>query len=287
MKRAVPVGGAMALGAAVAFGVTTPLVQRFGRGLGPFSTAALLYVGSALFALPAARGPALPLRRADVPRLLLVTVLGAFLAPIALAWGLQRTSGVSASLLLNLEALFTVVLARLLWREHVSARVAGALVAVLAGGVLLVWDGRSEGGQAGWGALAVVAATLGWSADGVVGRPLSERNPAQVVLAKGALGALLSFALAWASAESVPTATRVALLLGCGAIGYGASLWLYLLAQRAIGAARTGTVFAAAPFLGATVAWALGERAGGVATVLAAALCAAGVVLQLTERPAA
>jgi drug/metabolite transporter (DMT)-like permease len=282
----VATGGALALGAALAFGGTTPLVQRFGRGLGPFTTACLLYLGSALFvAVPAASQSARPRRvlRADMPRLLTVTMLGAFVAPIALAWGLQRTSGVVASLLLNLEALFTVLLARLLWGERIGGRVAAALVATLVGGCLLVVDGRSMSIEAGWGALAIVGATLAWASDGVIGRPLSERDPSQVVLLKGFMGAILSLGLALVFRERWPTGRAALALVACGAIGYGASLRLYLRAQRAVGAARTGTVFAAAPFIGASVAWIMGEQAGGAGTVAAAGLCAAGVALQLTE----
>lgn len=40
-------GGLLALLAATLFGVSTPLVQRFGEGIGPFTTAGLLYVGAA------------------------------------------------------------------------------------------------------------------------------------------------------------------------------------------------------------------------------------------------
>lgn len=281
--RPIAAGGLLALGAAAMFGVTTPLVQRFGRDTGPFTTAALLYAGSALFASMPSGPRHAPLRRTDVPRLVTVTLLGAVLAPIALVWGLQRTSGVVASLLLNLEALFTVALARLLWSEPIGRRVAAALLATLAGGTLLVFDGRAASAAAGWGALAVVVATLGWASDGVVGRPLSERDPSQVVLWKGLLGAMLSFGLARGAGEAWPAGTSSLALLGCGAVGYGASLRLYLLAQRSVGAARTGTVFAAAPFIGAAVAWTMGERAGGLTTIAAATLCAVGVALQLTE----
>ena len=281
--RSIASGGALALGAAFAFGATTPLVQRFGRGIGPFTTASLLYFGSALFAVLPAGSRSAPLRRTDVPRLLTVSALGAVVAPIALAWGLQRTSGVVASLLLNLEVLFTVLLARLLWSERIGGRVAAALVATLAGGALLVIDGRAMSVEAGWGAFAIVGATLAWAGDGVIGRPLAERDPSQVVLAKGSLGAVLSLLLSRALGEGWPGGPAALALLACGAVGYGASLRLYLRAQRAVGAARTGTVFAAAPFIGASMAWAMGERAGGIGTLAAAGLCAAGVALQLTE----
>jgi drug/metabolite transporter (DMT)-like permease len=277
-------GSVLALASAVAFGVTTPIVQRFGRGVGPFTTAGLLYAGAAIVsAFPRDATEEAPLRRTDAARVAVVALLGAVVAPVALAWGLQRTSGITASLLLNLEAIFTVLLARALWREPIGGRVALAVTAMVAGAALLIVQGRAVSVAAGWGALAVAGATLAWAGDNVVGRPLADRDPTRVVLAKGTLGAALSFALARAAGERWPAWGAVAALAATGAVGYGASLRLYLRAQRIVGAARTGSVFAAAPFVGAAVAWALGERAGGASTLAAGALCALGVWLHATE----
>jgi drug/metabolite transporter (DMT)-like permease len=283
VARPFAVGSGLAVASAVAFGVTTPFVQRFGHGVGPFTTAALLYAGAACVSLAPRDGNEAPVRRADAARLVAVAFLGAVVAPVALAWGLQRTSGVTASLLLNLEAVFTVVLARAVWREPIGWRVAIAAGAMVAGGALLVADGRAASAAGGWGTIAVIVATLGWAADNVFGRPLADRDPTRVVLAKGALGAALSFALARGLSEGSPRWTSAVALLAAGAIGYGASLRLYLRAQRIIGAARAGSVFAVAPFVGAAVAWALGERAGGAATLAAGGLCAIGVWLHGTE----
>jgi drug/metabolite transporter (DMT)-like permease len=277
-------GALLAVGAALAFGATTPLVQHEGRGVGPFATAALLYTGAAFVAaLPPYSASGAPLRRSDAGRLLAVALLGALVAPAALAWGLQRTDGVSASLLLNLEALFTVILAWAVWHEPIGARVAAALAAMLAGGVGLVGSGVALSVHAGFGALAVAGATLAWAADNTVGRPLADRSTAQVVLAKSSVGAAASVALALATRESAPHWRAALALSACGAFGYGASLRLYLRAQRVIGAARTGSIFAAAPFVGAGLAWAMGQRAAGAPALGAAVLCALGVWLHLTE----
>ena len=282
-KNPFAVGTSLGFASAVAFGVSTPLVQRFGRGVGPFTTAALLYAGAALVsALPRARGDA-PLRGRDWKLLALVALLGAVAAPIALAWGLQHTSGVAASLLLSLEAVFTVLLARIVWHEPIGRRVALAVMALVAGGAVLVVRGRSVAMTGGWGALAVVGATIAWAADNVVGRPLADRDATQVVLAKGALGAALSAWLALAVGEPLPRWSTGVCLIACGGVGYGLSLRMYLGAQRLVGAARTGSVFAAAPFLGAMTAWAIGQRTGGIATMVAGALCAIGVWLHMTE----
>jgi hypothetical protein len=69
-----------------------------------------------------------------------------------------------------------------------------------------------------------------------------------------------------------------------GASGYGLSLRFYLLAQRSFGAARTGSVFAAAPFVGAVIAFALGDRNVSLLPLGGAALMIAGVLLHITER---
>ncbi len=280
-------GGALAAVAAVAFGLVVPFTQRAGRGVGPFFTACVLYGGAALFAGAIAvvrRGRGASLQRRDGPRVVLVAVLGAAIAPTLLAWGLQRTSGTTAALLLNFEAMFTVLLARAVWREPLGCRVAVALGCMTGGGALLVQRAALREGSTVWGAAAVVLATLAWASENVLSRPLSQRGPFRVVFAKSAIGAAVTAALAMATRDTPPTVTQALALAACGAGGYGLSLALYLRAQRQVGAARTASMFALAPFAGALAAWALGDRSLGAGGAGAALLFAAGVGLHLTER---
>lgn len=278
-------GGLLALLAATLFGVSTPALQHFGQGLGPFSSAALLYAGAALVGAWLRRAPEreAALRRSDLPRLLAVAACGAVLGPVALAWGLQRSSGTGASLMLTLEALFTALLAWRLYGETLDRRVALAMLALLLGGILLVLDQGFSGSSQWWGLLAVLGATAAWGLDNSLSRALAERDPGQVVLAKAALGSLATLTLAWALGEPLPRASAALGLLVVGASGYGLSLRCYLLAQRAFGAARTGSVFAFAPFIGAACAYGLGERAGGWGLLLGGVLMLAGVLLHLAE----
>src|SRR5262245_55327282 len=179
-------GAGFALLAATLFGASTPLMQRAGAGLGAFTTAALLYAGAAVTAAlmrrPVQREAAV--RRADLPRLGAMAVFGAVIGPLALAWGLQRTSGTSASLMLALEALFTALLARLLYREVMDRRVWAAMLLLLSGGVVLILDRGRGGGAQGLGLLAVLGATVAWGIDNTLSRALAERDPGQVVLGK-------------------------------------------------------------------------------------------------------
>ena len=278
-------GGLLALLASILFGLSTPLVQRFGQGLGAFSTAALLYAGAAFVALWMRQPVELEakLKRSDLPRLLAMASFGAVIGPVALAWGLQRTSGASASLMLTLEALFTVVLAWRLYGESMDKRVATAMLLLLAGGIALVADQGLAGNSQLLGLLAVLAATAAWGLDNTLSRGVADRDPAQVVIVKSALGASASTLLAVLFGEPVPGLYAALALFAVGAVGYGLSLRFYLLAQRAFGAARTGSVFAFAPFIGALGAFAFGDRSMGWIMLAAGLLMLAGVALHLME----
>jgi drug/metabolite transporter (DMT)-like permease len=278
-------GGLLALLAAALFGVSTPLVQQFGVGLGAFSTAALLYAGAAAVGLLSRQrvDREARLQRADLPQVLAMAGFGAVVGPVALAWGLQHTSGTSASLMLTLEALFTAVLAWRLYRETMDGRVWAAMALLLAGGMVLVLDQGRTGGAQLWGLLAVLLATAAWGVDNTLSRAVAERDPGQVVMAKALLGATATTGLALSLGEPMPAAGAALALFAIGATGYGLSLRFYLLAQRAFGAARTGSVFAFAPFIGAAFAVALGDRSASGLMALGSALMLAGVVLHLAE----
>lgn len=278
-------GGLLALAAAALFGVSTPLVQHFGQGSGPFTTAALLYAGAAAVALAMRRPPQqeASLRRSDSPRIFAMAVFGAVIGPVALAWGLQRTSGSSASLMLTLEALFTAILAWRLYGETMDKRVVVAMLFLLAGGAALVAEQGLAGDAQLLGLLAVLAATAAWGVDNALSRGVAERDPGQVVLAKASLGVVATVAMSILFGEALPGLVATGALLAVGATGYGLSLRLYLLAQREFGAGRTGSVFAFAPFIGALAAFAFDSRSGTWMLVIGGVLMLIGVVLHLFE----
>ena len=68
-------------------------------------------------------------------------------------------------------------------------------------------------------------------------------------------------------------------LLGIGALGYGISIWLDLLALRDLGAAREAVLFSTAPFVGALFSLVILREAFTAQLLVAAGLMAAGVLL--------
>ena len=239
--------------AAVLFGVSAPLAGELAGDLGPFTLAGLLYVGAAIAVLPVV-GRVAPSRstvRRAAPRLTVAVVLGGAIGPLLLACGLGYVSGATASLLLNLELVFTTIVAAVVFHEHIGRRVATGTALVVVAGMVLAWSGSAE---LRWGALLIAGACLCWAIDNSVTAALDDLAPAHITLAKGVVagGANLVIGLL---VEGVPAATPACWALLVGAFGYGVSITLWVAGARDLGAARAQLVFATAPFVGAVVAW--------------------------------
>ena len=282
-------GVALAGLAALLFGMTAPLLKRASTDVSPLCAGALLYFGAALGAMVmgllrrrAPGGGRVPATRGLFVRLAAIAVVGGAAAPALLVLGLGRTDAPTASLLLALEAPFTLLLAWIFLREFIGRRVLFAAALIVSGGAALVGSVRASSGISG--TLLVAAAALAWALDNLLSRSLADQDPLRVVAFKGLFGGAASTLAALVARQAMPPLAAVAPLLALGAVGYGVSLQLYLRAQRVVGAARTASVFAAAPFAGVVVAFALGAPWPGPQLPIAAALIGVGLGLHLSER---
>jgi drug/metabolite transporter (DMT)-like permease len=278
-------GSALGLASALLFGLGAPLCKILLPQAQPILLAALLYVGAgaAFLLAPRHRGEA-PLTRADLPTLAAAVIAGAAVAPVLMLWGLSRLSGLAGSLLLNLEAPFTIGLAVLAFGEHLSHREALSAALIVCGAALLGARGEWSGTAAGAAAIALACAC--WALDNNLVARLSLKDPVQVLRVKALCAGGANLLLALALGLRVPTARACIGALLVGAVSYGASLLLYLRAQRALGAARQGALFAVAPFAGAGAAVVLLGDRPAVPDYAGAALMALGVVALLRARHA-
>jgi drug/metabolite transporter (DMT)-like permease len=154
---------------------------------------------------------------------------------------------------------------------------------MLVGGALLGLRAAGGGATTFLGLAAVLGASLGWALDSTISRPLADFDPRSVVFSKSIAGAALSVGLAFVMHDEWPSRDPGVALVACGIVGYGLSLRFYLRAQRALGAARTATLFALAPFVGAAAAFAAGDREGAGLVAAAGAIFAVAAYLQTTE----
>jgi len=188
-----------------------------------------------------------------------------------------------ASLLLNLEAVLTAVIAWVAFRENVDRRIFLGMAAIVAGGVLLSWDqGPRSGGLAG--PLLVAAACLAWALDNNLTRKVSGGDAATIACLKGLVAGSVNLGLALAAGAALPGAGTLAAAAALGLAGYGVSLALFVVALRDLGTARTGAYFSVAPFFGAALAFGVLAETPSAAFWIAAALMALGVWLHISER---
>jgi drug/metabolite transporter (DMT)-like permease len=283
-----PSGVGVAILAAVLFGASTPFAKLLLGQLPPVLLAGLLYLGSGigltvLRAVRRRQAEEAPLTRKDYPWLAGAVLFGGMLGPVLLMLGLSSTPASAASLLLNLEGVFTALLAWFVFRENFDRRIALGMLLILAGGVLLSWQGAGEL-TLPLGSLLVVGACLCWGIDNNLTQKVSTGDPFQVAAIKGAAAGSVNLVVAFVLGAELPAPAVLGGALLVGFAGYGLSLALFVLALRHIGTARTGAYFSLAPFVGAAVALPLLREPVGPLFLGAAALMGAGVWLHLTEK---
>lgn len=263
--------------AALLFGISAPLAAQLTADLHGFGLAGCLYLGAALAVLPVAgrSRPTLATVRRGAGRLAVAVVVGGAIGPVLLALGLARAPAATSSLLLNLELVFTVLLAAVLFREHLGARVVAGTVLVTVASVVLGWGAAPD---VRVGALLLAGACLCWAVDNGVTAALDELAPAHITLAKGVIAGTGNL-LIGIVVDGPPDLAPVLAALVIGAFGYGLSITLWVAGARELGAARGQLVFATAPFLGAVVAWTLLAEPISAPQAVAVGIALLGVAL--------
>jgi drug/metabolite transporter (DMT)-like permease len=280
-------GALLGLLAAASFGVSAPLAKLLLGTVTPTLLAGLLYSGAALALWTARWLRPVPretqLCREDLPKLATVVLAGGIAGPVLMLLGLSRLSAFSGSLLLNLEAPFTMLLAVLFFREHLGRRAALAAGCILIGAALLKLEpGASVADSQGM--LLIAAACLCWALDNNLTQRLSLRDPFAVVRVKATGAALANTTLAWLWLDaSLPAPGVLLAALALGSVSYGASVVLDAYALRLIGATREAAYFATAPFLGALLSFLLFQPPR-LLDLVALLSMVVGVVLMLREQ---
>jgi drug/metabolite transporter (DMT)-like permease len=223
------------------------------------------------------------LASAEWPWLLGAIIAGGLLGPVLLMYGLARTSAADASLLLNLEAVLTALLAWVVFRENADRRIVLGMALIVAGGVVLAWPAEHAAATSLIGALSVAGACACWAVDNNLTRKVSAGDPVFIAATKGLAAGVTNVMLALFLGARLPSPVFTAAAMGVGLVGYGVSLVLFVIALRGLGSARTGAYFSTAPFVGSAIAIVGFGEPVSWPFWLAAALMAAGVWLHITE----
>ncbi|MGC5887290.1 DMT family transporter [Ralstonia pseudosolanacearum] len=283
-----------ALAAALLFGASTPLAKTLTGAISPILLAGLLYLGSGLGlagvllarrltrkpAETAQPGPAIP--RREIPWLLGAILAGGVAGPALLMTGLTQNGAAPASLLLNVEGVFTALIAWIVFKENADRQIVLGMLAIVAGGVLLSW--QPDAASLSPSALLIVAACACWAIDNNLTRNASSNDAVLIACLKGLVAGTCNTGFALAAGNALPSALPLASAMVVGFAGYGVSLALFVVALRHLGTARTGAYFSVAPLFGVVISFLIWPEIPGVLFWLAATLMALGVWLHLRER---
>lgn len=278
-----------AFAAAILFGASTPFAKQIIGHFPPILLAGILYLGSGigLMIIRFIRDKgwkSSTLLYNEWPWLLSAVGFGGILGPILLMFGLLQTDAATTSLLLNLEAVLTAILAWYLFKENADKRIMLGMCLIVVGGILLAWPNKYLIEYSWRGPLLIAVACLCWAFDNNFTRMVSGSDPLFIAGIKGLVAGLINISIALFFGATIPPLPILFSGLTIGFIGYGISLVLFILALRGLGTARTGAYFSTAPFIGAAIAILFFQAPTSIFFWMASILMGIGVYLHLTER---
>jgi drug/metabolite transporter (DMT)-like permease len=198
----------------------------------------------------------------DYKILTLVILCGSIIAPLLLLHGLNETTAINASLLLNTESLFTILLAFIFLGERGKQKDYLGVLLLLVGLAILTTNAefhRLTLTEQIYGNVLIIGACLFWGIDNNLSKFLSKKRDIVMVTGlKCFIGgtALLAISQILGISFSVPIAS-LPYLLTVGAFSIAFSILFFLFALREIGSMRTGVVFSTSSLFGAIFALAV------------------------------
>ena len=204
-------------------------------------------------------------------------------APICLLFGLKSTSAANASLLNNFEIVATAIIALAIFKEKISKRLWFGILFVTLSCVLLSFEDIASL-RFSLGSLFILAACVCWGFENNCTRKISSKDPLQIVLLKGVFSGLGSLTIGLLIGERITVLWSVFAVLGVGFVAYGMSIFLYVYAQRILGAARTSAYYAVAPFIGTFLSLLLFREAPHYTYFIALGFMAIGAWLSSNDK---
>lgn len=280
--------------AAILFGLATPVAKLLIGDVSPQMLAGLLYSGSGIGLLllyglirlfKQNNSEHLSIQASDLSWLSGGILFGGVLAPLLLMQGLRATPASMASLLLNLESVFTALLAWFIFKEHFDRRILIGMTCIVVGTLLLSWP-KQLSSAFPFDTLAIVGACACWAIDNNLTRKIAANDALLIACIKGLVAGLINLGIALSLGNALPVFTVGMSAAAIGFLSYGVSLVLFVMSLRLIGTARTGAYFSVAPFVGVACSFLLLHEQPDTLFWLATCLMLIGVWLHLTEHHA-
>ncbi len=255
----------LALLAAVFYAINTPFSKILLKNIAPTFMASFLYLGAGigvgimyLFHVKK-ENKSERLTKYDLPYVIGMIVLD-IAAPIFLMLGISIGSASNASLLGNFEIVATTLIALFIFKEKVTSKLWIAIGFITLSSIILTFEGIGSFNLSLGSVFVILAATC-WGLENNCTRKISKKSTYEIVVLKGLFSGAGSFIAALLIGENITSFKYFMYAVILGFAAYGLSIFMYIRAQRDLGAAKTSAYYAAAPFIGTFLAFIInGEK---------------------------
>ena len=284
-------GVLLALTAAALYAVNSPFSKLLLAHVPSTLMAGLLYVGAGLGVglisivrrITGRNLDEKKITKNELPYTVAMIVLD-IAAPVFLMLGLTMTSAANASLLNNFEIVATALIALLIFREKISKRLWLGIVSVTLSCLILSFEDITAL-YFSRGSIFVLLAACCWGLENNCTRMLSSKDPMQIVLLKGIFSGGGSVIIGLVKGERITEMWCIPCVLLLGFVAYGLSIYTYVYAQRLVGAARTSSYYAIAPFIGVFLSLIIFREIPGISFFIALCFMFLGAWLASSDEP--
>lgn len=272
--------------AAILYALSTPISKILMTQIPPSFLAGLLYLGAGFGMLPISlvKKSDSAFRKTDkkdLPYIIGMIILD-IAAPIFLMIALSGSAAANISLINNFEIVATSLIAFVLFRERISRKVCFGITLITASSLLLSFESMELLSFSTYSIFAFLAC-ISWGFENNCSRKLSDCDPSKIVVIKGigsGTGALL---VSHILQEEIRLSIYVVAALVLGFFAYGLSVYFYVSAQRSLGAAKTSSYYAIAPFTSALLSIVALREFPDVSFIVAFGVMIGGMFLVTTD----
>ena len=291
MKKTNTIGIFLAILAAALYAINSPFSKLLLDYMPSTLMAGFLYLGAGLGMgavalvrkIRRAERTEEKITRVDLPYTLMMILLD-IAAPIFLLLGLSYTTAANASLLNNFEIVATALIALMIVGEKISARLWTGIAFVFVSCALLSFEDISSL-RFSVGSIFILLACLCWGIENNCTRRLSSKDPLEIVLLKGIFSGTGSVIIGFIIGERITHVWSIFAVLAVGCVAYGFSIFVYVYAQRMLGAARTSAYYAISPFVGVLLSLVIFRSLPPYTFFTALVLMAVGAWLCSSDKP--
>jgi drug/metabolite transporter (DMT)-like permease len=289
-------GYVAAVVSAILFGVSATLNKIALENVNPTIIAGMIYFVAGVFLFAVHLSPLCnkiltkldssetetKITKQDFKSLAFVIVCGSIIAPLLLLNGLNQTTAINVSLLLNAESLFTVIIAFIFLNERCAKKEYLGILMLLVGVIFVTTNGAFQNltlTQNVIGNLLIIGACFFWGIDNNLSKFLSRKRDIILVTAlKCFIGglALLCASFLLGFSFSIPLIS-IPYILFVGAFSIAFSILFFLFALRKIGSMRTGVIFSLSSLFGAVLAYVVLRESFTVIQLIAGSVMILGI----------